>query len=589
MNRRLLFPLLSIALFLVSFTGCQNALSKPSSDASLSALSLSAGGAAVDLSPSFSSTTTAYKANVANSVTSVTVAATAADAGAVIAGTGAASLSVGANTITVDVTAADGATKSSYTITVNRASPAASSDASLSSLSLSAGGSAVALSPSFASGTLDYSANVASKVASLTVAATPTDSGALVSGAGEAKLAIGVNAITVTVTAADGTTKKTYSISVTRVLSNDASLASLALIVGDSKLRLSPDFVGSTTAYATKAPNAATSITVEAKATEKDATIDCPSTVDFAAGKDDALIKITVTAADGATKKTYSVAVVRVASGASTEASLASLSLSQGGSDVYFGPSFSSDTVKYSVYDNQPNTVTSLDVAATAAAGTIVSGTGSVALHSGVNAIEVVVLAADGATTKIYTITVNRAPLLADYAGSWECTTPDSPPRSLTMMIQSNGSFAYTEVGPGPVMTTNGSATVDVTGEATLTATTRASAMPYSYSSSADTLTLGKMILKRVAGTGVAGTRVGDFSMTDEMGTVTISMKSDKTCTRSVGGNTQNGTYDASNIYFSSPANNVYTATLDYTKPQLTMKLEEIVSGYTSSYNFIKQ
>ena len=61
-------------------------------------------------------------------------------------------LAVGSNTVTVQVTAQDGTTQS-YTVAVTRA---ASSDATLSALALSSG----SLSPSFASGTLAYTASV---------------------------------------------------------------------------------------------------------------------------------------------------------------------------------------------------------------------------------------------------------------------------------------------------------------------------------------------------------------------------------------------------------------------------------------------
>ena len=61
-------------------------------------------------------------------------------------------LAVGSSTVTVQVTAQDGTTQS-YTVAVTRA---ASSDATLSALTLSQG----SLSPSFASGTLAYTALV---------------------------------------------------------------------------------------------------------------------------------------------------------------------------------------------------------------------------------------------------------------------------------------------------------------------------------------------------------------------------------------------------------------------------------------------
>ena len=69
------------------------------------------------------------------------------------------------NVITVIVTAQDGQTKQTYTVTVTRAG---SVDASLSALSLSG----MALSPAFASGTVAYTALVGHGVTAATVTAT---------------------------------------------------------------------------------------------------------------------------------------------------------------------------------------------------------------------------------------------------------------------------------------------------------------------------------------------------------------------------------------------------------------------------------
>ena len=111
--------------------------SVPSDDATLSDLTVSASGAGVTLSPSFTSVNTAYTASVANGVTSVTVTPTLNDAGAsvsvdgqaVTSGTASQSiaLAVGENSIAVVVTASDTDFTSTYTITITRvAAPAPS-------------------------------------------------------------------------------------------------------------------------------------------------------------------------------------------------------------------------------------------------------------------------------------------------------------------------------------------------------------------------------------------------------------------------------------------------------------------------------
>ena len=103
-----------------------------STNADLSGLVLSSG----TLAPAFDSATTAYTASVANIVPSLTVTPTAADAGAslqarvnsggwsaVTSGSpsGALSLNVGDNAVNMQVTAADGTTTKTYTVTVTRA------------------------------------------------------------------------------------------------------------------------------------------------------------------------------------------------------------------------------------------------------------------------------------------------------------------------------------------------------------------------------------------------------------------------------------------------------------------------------------
>jgi sugar lactone lactonase YvrE len=215
-----------------------------SANAELSNLTLSGG----TLTPAFGGT---YTSNVGNSVSSITVTATVADAvnalatayvydavGALSGGpyalmSGEASpslpLSVGKNTITVIVTAQDNTTRT-YTITVTRA---ASRQPSLSGLALSAG----ILSPAFEPDTTRYTASVDANVPSVTVTMTVPDAdksatttsvynstAVLINGpftmpSGTAAFSIplktGSNAISIIVTAQDGTTK-TYMVSIVR-------------------------------------------------------------------------------------------------------------------------------------------------------------------------------------------------------------------------------------------------------------------------------------------------------------------------------------------------------------------------------------
>ena len=118
---------------------------------------------------------------------------------------------VGETTIRIDVTAThatEDTETAAYTLTVTRA---ASTDAMLSTLSLSG----LTLDPAFDSGTTIYSAEAAHDVDSTTVMAMAMHEAAMVDGTGAMDLAEGANTITVTVTAEDGS-KMAYTIVVTR-------------------------------------------------------------------------------------------------------------------------------------------------------------------------------------------------------------------------------------------------------------------------------------------------------------------------------------------------------------------------------------
>jgi hypothetical protein len=104
------------AQFAVSFS-VNTGVPASSSDANLSGLSLSIGA----LNPTFNPSTTGYTATVANNVSSVVITAVT-NAGATVAGTGAQSIVVGANTFAIIVTAEDGITTKTYNITITRQS-----------------------------------------------------------------------------------------------------------------------------------------------------------------------------------------------------------------------------------------------------------------------------------------------------------------------------------------------------------------------------------------------------------------------------------------------------------------------------------
>lgn len=208
-----------------------------SSNNDLSSLRVNAGS----LDPVFDPGTITYTVNVATNVTEVTVSATKSDpdavmSGSVLAATGQASgqatIPLGgpgtATPVSISVTAPSGIVKT-YSLTINRLF---SNDSNLSAISVTAGGNPAPLEPAFAPGTVGYTVKVGLLVDGVTITATKSDPNAVMSALGSVIAAGGSPTGTVTmspglganppvdiiVTAQDGVTRKTYSITVTRGL-----------------------------------------------------------------------------------------------------------------------------------------------------------------------------------------------------------------------------------------------------------------------------------------------------------------------------------------------------------------------------------
>ena len=234
-----------------------------SSDATLSDLTLTGvdfeATDRIFVGPGFNSTVISYVGSVANSVTETTVTATtrhssatyAVKLGGVADADGTVSLAVGRNVITVEVTAEDGETTRTYTVTVTRVSSHASTDATLRGLVLSDVDYGT-----FAPNTTTYTAQVANSVAETLVTPSVSHWGAsyVVKLGGvtdinrRISLAVGSNVITVEVTAEDLVTTKTYTITVTRAA---VSATAPDLVVSSVSIGSSPFGDPSFTLHAT--------------------------------------------------------------------------------------------------------------------------------------------------------------------------------------------------------------------------------------------------------------------------------------------------------------------------------------------------
>ena len=306
--------------YTVTVTRAVSPNSELSSDPTLRALTLSG----IDFG-TFDSTTTSYTTTVVNSVSQTTVNATVNHSGAsyviklggVTDADGIVPLSVGSNVVTVEVTAEDDSTSQTYTVTVTRAAPP-STDATLSALTLSGIDFGT-----FDSTTASYTTTVANSVTQTTVTPTVNHSGAsyvikfggATDSDGTVSLSVGSNGIAVEVTAEDANTTQTYTVTVTRAapLSSDATLSALTLSGIDFGT-----FDSSTTSYTAQVANSVSETTVTPTVNDSKASYvvklggveDEDNEISLAVGSN--VITVGVTAEDGETSRTYTVAVTVV-------------------------------------------------------------------------------------------------------------------------------------------------------------------------------------------------------------------------------------------------------------------------------------
>jgi len=378
------------------------------------------------LTPSFASGTNSYTALVDINTTSITITPTTTDPTATVTvnGTTVASgsasagipLTPGTNTITIVVTAQDGVSTNTYTVTIINTPTAI---ASLSDLTISPG----TLSPSFSTATTSYTVNVTNGTGSINLTPTAADAteiikvngGIVASGSTTSSyLAIGLNTFTIFVSSMDGTGTKIYTVTVDRA-SNDALLSSIHLTPLITLTNVpGPGFLN----YAALVPLATSSVTVTA--TEQDPTatttvngmpvasgVASPS-IPLTPGQN--IVNTVCTAQDGVTTKTY---IITLSYG-SIDALLTSIALTPATPlTVVAGPSY----VNYTA--TVPGTTSSITVTPTLQDATatmtvngiaVASGTASqsIPLAYGVNVINIVVTAQNGATTKTYTINLGR-------------------------------------------------------------------------------------------------------------------------------------------------------------------------------------
>lgn len=419
----LLAALLAASASLAGAAAAAQAVPGPS----LSSLTISAG----TLDPGFSPSVTSYSATVPSTVTSFSFTPTAADAsftlsawdgnttvaptsGAPVATT----LRLGMNILTVTVTDPSEFSTQYVLMITREAPPAPAYDPRLVSLAVSEG----TLSPTFDPAVTSYSVEVPYATSSITVAAASTDAVSISNPSrpmtgGTTFLQVGGNLVQVTVTAVDGTTTRTYDLSIVRgdAPTADVDLDSLEVSVGT----LTPEFDPAVTSYTVSVPYAVRSMQLTASVADDANTLSLnnapmtdgvPSdvTVNYNGGSG---YSIRVVAPNQA-EKSYSVQITREPP--SENADLTALSISEG----TLSPVFDNAETDYTA--EVPYLTTSLSVTGVLEDTTAILRVNNVDTASGVasapvtlavgdNDIVVAATAEDGVTVTSRTITVTRA------------------------------------------------------------------------------------------------------------------------------------------------------------------------------------
>ena len=301
----------------------------------------------------------------------VTVVATPADAESLVAVTGRSNLADGVNTLTVTVTAASGAVKT-YTVTLNVR--VLSTDVTLSAFTING------------TAPVENVVTVAPGTTTATVVATPTAATSSVVVSGATGLRTGDNALTVLVTAESGATR-TYRVTVKVPANDNTTLRTLQVNGVDAASGSTVNLPRGTTAVATRV--ATSDSLAQFTVTGATGLVAGPNT-----------LSVRVTAANGTTVFTHTVTLV--VAPPSAETGLKSIKVN--GTTVADQGSITVPALTTSVV---------VDALTTDAEATV-AVTGRTGLVGGNNPVSIVVTAANGTSTKTYTVTVRVLVLSSD-------------------------------------------------------------------------------------------------------------------------------------------------------------------------------
>lgn len=278
----------------------------------------------------------------------------------------------------------------------------------------------------------------------LNIVATPNDELATKTGDGLVRINTGNNDITITVYAHDTSIYHDYVIHVSRKLNDDAGIKEISLSGNKAT------YNSSTKKYEVTVPNNieevnASNLIVNVNdpitSSDKKATVAFDTTPILTTSTNDITIK--VTAEDG-TVKDYILSVTRTKSNIAT---LDSLTVTNGS----FNPSFSKDTLEYSVTVPVETTEFNVSGVTTESHANITSGVGHYTMTESSTRVEVVVVSEDLSATNIYILNITRTKssvnTLSDITVSEGTLTPTFTSNKTSYTVNVAGDIDSIEIG----------------------------------------------------------------------------------------------------------------------------------------------
>ena len=338
------------------------------------------------LTPVFDKDTLEYTVDVSNEIDKIEIDGKLEDLSSNVEGFKTYSLNEGENSIYITVTSESGVVRT-YRIIVNREENVSSY---LKELSVDD----YDLSPSFDKENLEYFINVNNETTSLNINAIPEDEKATYEIKGNQNFVIGMNEVTIKVTAEDGTETE-YILYVNRNLSTNNYLNSIELSEGT----LVPNFDPNTMSYDVEVDNNVTSIYVNAVQQDSQSIVTTGNGLhNLVTGENTILIK--VKSAIGV-YRTYTLNINRKKSDNNY---LSSLSIISNNKEIPFD--FNKEKNDYSI--SVDSSVEYITLKATKEdSNASISNTGVKKLNLGSNEFEIPVVSESG-MTNIYKITINR-------------------------------------------------------------------------------------------------------------------------------------------------------------------------------------